>query len=332
MDGSDVDEDAVVRIFGGDPGAARPMGLEELGAYYAEELVLVSRSRSAVVVVENNGYQGSREEVLRPLSRLGRTVSAFWNVNAVSRLNLAEDGLIASEFDMIAPEEEPYGSRPDAWEPLLKGLVFESGARWGAGLAAIERATSARFDDAWLDGPHRAVEITPVPEYLLKQHAYGDSPLLEREPFVSYLADLGPAVLERIRRHALDLALTHADLREHPLAVAALAAHELPATTRARLRDDLTAAADKARARFETLRGEELDDFGPVHERPSHPAFRQAAVFRALARCVVAQLPTTRDHLPDIVSSLATAMTGEGERVAEFWLLDRLHDLAQRET
>ncbi|MFI7344020.1 DUF6461 domain-containing protein [Streptomyces sp. NPDC050085] len=324
-----ADEDAVIRLFGGDLGQASPMYLEELREHYDGDLILVSRSGPAVVVVENNNYQGAREEVLRPLSRLGRSASAFWNVNAVSQLSLAEDGLVLSMLDMVMPEDA-FGARPEAWQPLLEGLAFGVGSGWGEGLAAVERATGARFDSAWVRGPHRAVAITPVPQYLLGQGLI-DSPLLKREPFVSYLADLGPALVGQMRRHALDLALAHADLRAHPLALAALAADEILAAARERLRDDLTVAHEMALSQSHALRADEDDDFAPEWERPSHLAYRQAIVFGVLAQCVAAHLPTTTDGLPDILSSLVMAMTGDSERVEEFWMVDHLHNAAGRE-
>ncbi|MEU5959487.1 DUF6461 domain-containing protein [Streptomyces sp. NPDC047525] len=324
----DGHEDDVIRLFGGDPEQARPMRLEDLREHYDGESILVSRSGPTVVVVENNNHQGSREEVLRPLSRLGRTASAFWNVNSVSRLSLAEDGLVSSVLDMIVPED-PYGARPEAWEPLLKGLPLGVGADWGTGLAAVERATGARFDDAWIRGPHRAVPITPVTEYLLGQGLV-DSPLLKREPFVSYLADLGPAHLGRMRRHALELAVAHADLRAHPLAVAALAMGNTTAAERDRLREELTAAGDLALSRSHALRAGEPDDFTPEWERPSDLTFRQAIVFSVLARCVATDQTATTACLPDVLSSLVTAMTGDSARVEEFWLVGHLHRAALR--
>ncbi|MFJ2771096.1 DUF6461 domain-containing protein [Streptomyces sp. NPDC087300] len=322
------DEDAVIRLFGGDPEQSCLLPLEELRDHYDSDLILVSRSGPAVVVVENCNHQGSREEVLRPLSRHGRTASAYWNVNAVSQLSLAEDGLIASAFEMLVPEDV-FGSHPEAWQPLLQGLNLEDDNLWGTGLAAVERATGARFDGAWARGPHRAVKITRVPEYLLGQGLV-DSPLLRREPFTSYLADLGPSLLRPMRRHALDLALAHAGLREHPLAAAALAAAIIPADARVRLREDLTAAHDQALLRARALLIGEPEDFEPEWERPSHLVFRQAIVFGVLAQCVAARLPTPADGLPDILNSLVTAMTGEGTRVEEFWMVKHLHDAAQR--
>ncbi|MGH4034040.1 DUF6461 domain-containing protein [Actinomycetota bacterium Odt1-20B] len=322
------DEDAVIRLFGGDPERARPLRLEELCEYDDGDAILVSRSGPTVVVVENNNYQGSREEVLRPLSRLGRTAGAFWNVNAVSQLSLAEDGLVSCALDMVVPED-PFGARPHAWDPLLKGLTLGVDGSWGSGLAAVERATGAQFDEAWARGPHRVVAITPVPRYLLAQGLM-DSPLLKREPFVSYLADPGPALLGRMRRHALELAVEHADLRAHPLATAALAMSDTSPAAQARLRNELTAAEHRALSQAQALRAGEADEFVPEWERPSERTFRQAIVFGVLAQCVAAHRPTTTDWLPDIFSSLVTAMTGDGERVQEFWMVDHLHDAARR--
>ncbi|WP_125264437.1 DUF6461 domain-containing protein [Streptomyces alboflavus] len=330
-----ADEDAVIGLFGGDPEHARPMKLTDLRDQDRGDRILVSRSGTAVVVVEDNGFQGSREEVLRPLSRLGRTASAYWNVNAVSRLSLAEDGLIASAFEMILPEEPEYrfGVRPHAWDPLLEGLNLDddTDCLWGTGLAAVERASGAQFDEAWAHGPHRTVPITPVPEYLLGQ-GHINSPLLNREPFISYLAGLEPAMVERMRRHGLDLALEHAGLRDHPLALAALTAHTLPVTAREQLRDDLTAAHDQALPKSHTLRAAEPEDFEPEWERPSHLLFRQALLFEALSWCVAAHLPTPADRLPDILNFLATAMTGDSERTKEFGMVQHLHHAAQQAT
>ncbi|MEU5773337.1 DUF6461 domain-containing protein [Streptomyces venezuelae] len=323
------DEDAVIRAFGGDPADARPVRLEDLRELDDDgDYILVSRSGATVVAVESNNFQGSREEVLRPLSRLGRTASAFWNVNAVAQLSLAEDGLLQSVLDMVVPED-PYGARPDAWEPLLKGLTLGVGGTWGSGLAAVERATGARFDQAWVRGPHRCVRITEVPRYVLGQGLV-DSPLLEREPFVSYLSDLGPALMGRMRRHALELAVAHADLCAHPLAVSALAMDDTTAAERDRTRHELDAAGALALSRSHTLLADEPEEFTPEWERPSHLLFRQAIVFGILATCVAEHRPGTKACFPDIMSSLVSAMTGDGERVREFWMVDRLHDAARR--
>jgi hypothetical protein len=50
----------------------------------------------AVIVIEPNGFQTTRPEVLRRLSARGRTQSAFWNVNATVELNVAYYGTVTA--------------------------------------------------------------------------------------------------------------------------------------------------------------------------------------------------------------------------------------------
>ncbi|MGA4837334.1 hypothetical protein [Streptomyces sp. G45] len=133
-----------------------------------------------------------------------------------------------------------------------------------------------------------------------------------------------------MRRHALDLALAHADLRAHPLALAALTADTLPVAARERLREDLTAAHDQALPRAFAMLDKEPEDVEVEWERPSHLVFRQAIVFDALAQCVAAHLPTPAHRLPDVLSDLSSAMTGDGARVREFSMVQHLHDAALR--
>ena len=48
----------------------------------------------AVIVVENNHYVGSRDEVLERLSRNGKAASHYWNVNRLTRLSFARAGQV----------------------------------------------------------------------------------------------------------------------------------------------------------------------------------------------------------------------------------------------
>ncbi|WP_125591590.1 DUF6461 domain-containing protein [Amycolatopsis balhimycina] len=95
-----TDVDAVVRGFGGVAGEARTIPSAEAGndldGAYA---VAVVRRGQYVIAVEVNGFQGSRPEVLRRVSRLGETVSAFWNVEALTRFSYAVDGRVKTAFE-----------------------------------------------------------------------------------------------------------------------------------------------------------------------------------------------------------------------------------------
>lgn len=53
------------------------------GAFY------ISQDGASFIVYEDNGYQGTRPEVLRRLSDGARVVSLFWNVNANTKLQAA---------------------------------------------------------------------------------------------------------------------------------------------------------------------------------------------------------------------------------------------------
>ncbi|MGW2229911.1 DUF6461 domain-containing protein [Streptomyces formicae] len=320
-----AEEAEVIRIFGGDPGRARAATLDSLPVDFDEEHVVVSRSGETVITLEWNGYQGSRAEVLRPLSQLGRTASAFWNVNHHSQLSLAEDGLVLSSFDMLFPEDV-HGARPGAWQPLLEGISFGS-STWLSGLAALQRATGARLNAAWAAGLHLAVNIVPIQRILVPQEIVG-SPVLREDPFASYVSELGPRLLPRMQRYALELAISYAGISEHPLVVAALAAEGDPAAARKRLQDELTAAHHEGVREGRRLRITDPDDNRPEWERPSHLAARRAIVLAALAEYLAPDLSYDMGR-DDPEYTLAAAMTGEGDLVDRFWLLHRLYRASQ---
>jgi hypothetical protein len=73
-----ADAGGVVRGFGGDLGGARRASLAEIGMPSVDEPgVAVRDLGSWLLVVEVNGWQGSRPEVLRRISAGGRAVSAY---------------------------------------------------------------------------------------------------------------------------------------------------------------------------------------------------------------------------------------------------------------
>ncbi|WP_156727309.1 DUF6461 domain-containing protein [Streptomyces apocyni] len=320
-------EAAVIRLFGGDPSEARPATLDDFPETVGEDVIFVSRSGPTVVVIENNGFQGSREEVLRPLSQLGRTASAYWNVNANNELSLAEDGLVLSSLDMLMPEDR-YGTRPDAWQPLLHGIDFDAPG-WGSALTALQRATGARLDTAWAAGPHQAVDIVPVRRTLVPQHVVG-SPLLDQEPFASYARDLGPGLLPELRRYAAELAIAHAGIPDHPLVIAALAAEGTPTAARERLRDELTAAYHDGVYEARKLTITDPQDNRPKWQLPSRLASRRAIVLHGLAETLDLDLPSETGYRPDPMGTFGVVMQGgEGDLVDRFWLLHHLYEAAQ---
>jgi hypothetical protein len=60
-------------------------------------------------VVEPNGYLSSLPGNLVALSRGGRAVSVYWNVNAQMRFQYAVDGVLRRSFDPLLPDLGPEG-------------------------------------------------------------------------------------------------------------------------------------------------------------------------------------------------------------------------------
>lgn len=81
-------------------------------------------------VWEDNGFQGSLDRSMTRLSRLGRAISVFRNVNALSSFVLAENRRIVRRFDPLShdsPRSRTVGE-PLADEPLLDWTVPRCGS------------------------------------------------------------------------------------------------------------------------------------------------------------------------------------------------------------
>jgi len=103
----------IVRGFGGDLVGARQMSLAALDMPGADEPALAVRTVGAwLLVVEVNGWQGSRPEVLRQISAGGRAVSVYWNVNPTARFSYAASGQLLTAFEAMTPDRR-WGADPD---------------------------------------------------------------------------------------------------------------------------------------------------------------------------------------------------------------------------
>jgi hypothetical protein len=132
--------DDVLRAFGADP--AQPESLVEISedtlmVQSLDPWVTVLDAGTAVLAVEFNGFQGSYAPLLRRASAGGRAASMYWNVNAVTRLSLAEGGRLLASFEPPAVVD----SDPAVAEALA-GLDFEDYRnKEGKGLVAVQRFT-----------------------------------------------------------------------------------------------------------------------------------------------------------------------------------------------
>ncbi|MFC4008586.1 DUF6461 domain-containing protein [Nonomuraea purpurea] len=131
------------------------------------------------VLVEPNGFQGSRPEVLARLSRDGRALSVFWNANADGQLVYAEYGRVLAVIELFDPEEpEDLPGALSAWVELCE----EDDLRV-AGLALGEAVTGRRLDAEWLAGEHLSAVLHASPDTGSEQVAEQD-----RLDHLAYLA------------------------------------------------------------------------------------------------------------------------------------------------
>jgi hypothetical protein len=157
-----ADAGGVVRGFGGDLAGARRTSLADTGMPPVDEpKVAVRNLGSWLLVVEVNGWQGSRPEVLRRISAGGRAVSAYWNVNLTTRFSYAADGRVLTAFEVMSPDRR-HGADPDCLEEVRAGLPWEDGEWVPLMLALASRVTGLRIEPEWFNGDFAVMPVIPV--------------------------------------------------------------------------------------------------------------------------------------------------------------------------
>ena len=217
----------VLLAFGADPDGPT---IAAADVVYEENptTVAVVPLDGAVVAIEDNGWQGSRREVLRPLSAVGRAASTYWNhAHGGMQISVAEGGRLLGAFD---PPDEPRGDDPAAVGPLISDLDFEAGHRVALAMAVVERFTEVRVTPDMLEGLDRVHVIEPVlddpPAYELWWH----SPLHRFDPpLAAAINALPPDELRRLAERAALEAVAATDLAENPVVQAALGLFGKPA-------------------------------------------------------------------------------------------------------
>ncbi|WP_220182956.1 DUF6461 domain-containing protein [Sphaerisporangium album] len=132
------------------------------------------------VLVEPNGFQGSRPDVLTGLSRRGRALSVFWNANGDGQLAYAEHGRLLAVFDLFDPEElEELPAALSAWTELA-----EQDDPRVAGLALGEAVTRRRLEPGWLAGEHMSA-VLDAPQDIVDTSAVDQ----DRIDHLAYLAE-----------------------------------------------------------------------------------------------------------------------------------------------
>jgi hypothetical protein len=131
---------------------------------FGNDVVQVASIGTAVVTFEPNGWHSVERELAVALSRSGRYVAYFWNVNAVMHLVFAVAGVIQRDFDPLLYDSD--GERERAL-PEKVDLPFPLGddgpvTPGRASFALIERLTGVEITRAWLlDEPHATYRVEP---------------------------------------------------------------------------------------------------------------------------------------------------------------------------
>ncbi|MBA2892113.1 DUF6461 domain-containing protein [Nonomuraea soli] len=115
---------------------------------------------SWTVLVEPNGFQGSRPEVLSRLAQQGRALSVFWNANGDGQLAYAEDAHVLAMVDLLDPEDfEDLPPALSAWPELAEQDDLRSAA-----LTLGELLTGERLEAQWLDAEHQSAMLDAFAE------------------------------------------------------------------------------------------------------------------------------------------------------------------------
>ena len=118
-------------------------------------VVVFHQLGTAVVMAEDNGWQGSRPEVLRALGSGGQpVVSAYWNVNWSNQFSVVSHGRVSTMHYLEDPVDDEL--------VLDMEIVRRHGAPggWKDGfLEALERRTGIHVDDDLFTRPGTALVL-----------------------------------------------------------------------------------------------------------------------------------------------------------------------------
>ncbi|MDP9870217.1 MULTISPECIES: DUF6461 domain-containing protein [Streptosporangium] len=213
-------EEALLRVGRREDGMAERTFAQTVRAAYDAMptyagAALVGRLGKWVALIEPNGFQGSRLSVLSELSRKGRALSVFWNVNSEAQIAYAECGRVLANFDPFTLEDlEDLPVALSAWQDL----AFEDDVRV-AGLALGETFSDQRLDEEWLSAEHLSAILDPptdtTGEELTDEEVVDQRAFLAGDPKVAAIvADPSPARLREIAVLVAETACTACGLSD----------------------------------------------------------------------------------------------------------------------
>lgn len=259
------------------------------------------------VLVEPNGFQGSRPDVLTGLSRRGRALSVFWNANGDGQLVYAEQGRLLTVLDLFDPEElEELPPALSAWAELA-----EQDDPRVAGLALGEAVTHRRLDAGWLAGEHLSAVLDAsqdtVDTLAADQDGIDHLAYLARDPRVADLiADPDPGGIREVAALIAETAceLTGLDVPLARRVVTSLAQTPGPAVL-AELRDEVRHLSEDLLTQY------------PGADAPPSTIERWHAPFRALKVLEAALGEDAKAAAQDAIWRIGTLRLGDrgGRRV-----------------
>ena len=167
----DADVDRVARAFCAVTEQARLLDIDEFceEAFARQErypMIAVRRLGDRLLVVEDGGRQGRRPEVLRRVSADTAVVSAFWDIDRLTRFSYAVDGVVRTSFEAVLPEYRE-GADPDALEAERAGLPWCDSDPVVLMLALAGRITGITPSPGWLAGEFVTYPVAEWPDDLV---------------------------------------------------------------------------------------------------------------------------------------------------------------------
>jgi hypothetical protein len=166
-----VTEDALIRVYGGDPDAGRLATFEESmgdpdGSFFVQTLTV----GGLVVAIENNGWTGNVAEIARRATTAGggRFTSVYW-CSAIGTLGV----LYAVAATVRGWHHDRSGDeRVPAEIPEWRAATTAEANPVAAAVALLDRIMGVRVQSEWFTNPRRT---TPIPEVvqLLPQVSLG---------------------------------------------------------------------------------------------------------------------------------------------------------------
>lgn len=181
-----------------------------------------------VTVIEVNGFQGSRPEVLRSASRAsaaGLAASAFWNVNGMVIFTCARRGKVIASIDLSildVDDEDSLTGLPRPLKALARTAVEDGADLPEVAIAMVQKFTGVNVGPEALEVGSAHLIWHVVEDFEGYGADYLPSHLSDFPQLTSALVALDPVRQRRIAKEATLIAVSEAGLSGHPAVASVL--------------------------------------------------------------------------------------------------------------